>query len=272
MRERGRKLLAKLQKRGFQVQLSLYAGHATDLARQANEGGKRAVIAVGGDGTLCEVIAALPEDVVLAYFPAGSGNNFALNFDLPEDPDAWLKLLDSGPTRAMHFGLCNERPFASVASVGFDALMVQKMPFGLKRRLSKGAYVLEFIPTYLAYNPPRFRVTVDGRDWNDDVLGVIVGRGPHYGGPHRILPECDPADTRLSYLIMEGRNKWLIGKFAVGMLLKNLPQMDGVTCGTASTIVVETQPASSVQLDGDLYGNNPVTFSVELHQRRILAP
>ena len=271
-RHRARRLLERLLARGYDVQLSARAGHATELAKQATRNGKRAVVAVGGDGTLCEVIADLPQEIALAYFPAGSGNNFALNLRLPEDPDEWLTLLDAGPTRPMRFGLCDDRPFASVASVGFDALLVKNIPFGLKQKFHKGAYVLEFLPTYLTYIAPRFRVEVDGKDLGDNILGVIVGRGPYYGGPHKILPDCAPDCPQLTYLVMRGMSKWRIGKFAIGMVTDKLPQMDGVTTGTARSISVQTQPASYVQLDGDLYGTNPVTFSVEPAQRIILAP
>lgn len=271
-RERARVLLSELQIRGHEVQVSITAGHATILAKQAARDGKQCVIAVGGDGTLCEIIRELPPEVCVAYFPAGSGNNFALNHHLPEEPGAWLQLLDSGPTRSMHFGLCNDRPFASVASVGLDALLVRNVPSGLKRRLHKGAYVLKFIPTYFTYRAPRFRVTIDGQMWDDNVLGVIVGRGSNYGGPHPILPECPPGDDKLGYLIMRGRSKWRLGKFGIGMVLNNLPRMQGVTSGLARNIEVETEPSSFVQLDGDLYGTNPVTFSVEPQTRCILAP
>jgi len=271
-RERARCLLRELQNRGYELQVSLSAGHATDLAKQAAMNGQRAVIAIGGDGTLCEIIAELPTEICVAYFPAGSGNNFALNHHLPEEPDEWLQLLDDGPTRSMRFGLCNDRPFASVASVGFDALVVKNVPCGLKKYLHKGAYALEFFPTYLFYSAPRFRVTIDGQSWDDDVLGVIVGRGPNYGGPHPILPECDPGDDKLGYIVMQGRSKWRLGKFGMGMVFNNLPRMKGVTCGLARTVEVETEPASYVQLDGDLFGTNPATFSVEPSQRLILAP
>jgi diacylglycerol kinase (ATP) len=271
-RGRARRLLKELQIRGYDLRASLTAGHATELARQAADEGKRCVIAVGGDGTLCEIIADLPADTILAYYPSGSGNNFALNFHLPEDPQAWLAVFDSGTTRPMRFGLCNERPFASVASVGFDAQLVRNVPGRLKKHLHQGAYVVEFLPTYVAYSSPCFRVTVDGEPWRDGVLGVIVGRGMYYGGPHPILPDCDPGADQLSYIIMEGNSKWRIGKFAVGMVRNTLPEMEGVTTGMARTIHVESEPASYVQLDGDVYGTNPVTFSVDSLTRRILAP
>jgi YegS/Rv2252/BmrU family lipid kinase len=272
IRQRARRLTQRLRTRGYEVAATERAGHGTELAREAARAGRTGIIVIGGDGTLCEIIAELPIETALAYFPAGSGNNFAFNLHLPQEPERWLALLDAHPLRAMHFGLCNGRPFASVASVGFDAQLVRNVPSGLKKRLHKGAYLLEFIPTYFTYRAPRFHLTIDGQPWNGDVLGVIVGRGPHYGGPHPVLPECDPGDDQLGYLVMEGHSKWLLGKFGVGVLFNNLPHMKGVTCGMARTVEVETEPASYVQLDGDLFGTNPVTFSVEPSQRLILAP
>jgi diacylglycerol kinase (ATP) len=272
MRQRARKLTQLLRERGYEVAATECAGHGTELAREAARAGRTGIIVIGGDGTLCEIIAELPVEIALAYFPAGSGNNFALNHHLPEEPDAWLQLLDAHPLRSMRFGLCNDRPFASVASVGFDAQLVRNVPSGLKKRLHKGAYLLEFIPTYFTYRAPRFQLTIDGQAWNDDVLGVIVGRGPNYGGPHPILPECDLGNDQLGYIVMQGRSKWRLGKFGVGVMFNNLPHMKGVTCGLATTVEVETEPASYVQLDGNLFGTNPVTFGVEPKQRRILAP
>ena len=271
-RQRARKLMQLLRERGYEVAATERSGQGTELAREAARAGRTGIIVIGGDGTLCEVIAELPVETALAYFPAGSGNNFGFNLHLPVEPEAWLALLDAHPLRAMRFGLCNGRPFASVASVGFDAQLVRNVPSGLKRRLSKGAYLLEFIPTYFTYSAPRFHVTIDGKLWNDNVLGVIVGRGPNYGGPHPVLPTCDPGDDKLGYIVMEGHSKWRLGKFAVGVLFNNLPHMKGVTCGLARTVEVATEPASYVQLDGDLFGTNPVTFGVEPKQRRILAP
>jgi diacylglycerol kinase (ATP) len=267
-KQRSRRLLRGLEQRGYHT-MNTEDGAAQ--VRTAIEEGAKAVIIIGGDGTMYELINAVPPHIPIAYFPGGTGNMFALNFNLPRQPEAWLHLLEVGTTGVIRFGLCNERPFASVGSVGFDAEVVASTQTQLKRILYNGAYALQFIPTYLTYDAPKFSVTIDGKPWEDDVLGIVVTRGPHYGGPFRILPNSDPYMPRLFYLILGGKSKWSIGKFASAMVLDVLSQMSEIYCGEADTITVDTAPSSYVQLDGDVFGSTPVTFSVEPHDRLILA-
>jgi diacylglycerol kinase family enzyme len=114
-------------------------------------------------------------------------------------------------------------------------------------------------------------VTIDGEPGPDDVLGIIIGRGAHYGGPFRVLQNSDPHRPELAYAILSGKSKWELGKFAVGVLFEALAAMPGAICGRAAEITVEAEPATYVQLDGDAYGGTPVRFTVEESERIILA-
>jgi YegS/Rv2252/BmrU family lipid kinase len=266
-----KKMIALLEQRGYHVTRTERAGHATVLAEDAARAGSEAVIVIGGDGTLYESIARLPEHVRIAYFPGGSANLFALNMNLPQQPESWLQLLESGATVPVRFGLCNDRPWASVASAGFDAQVVAQTGTQLKRVLNQGAYAAQFLASLLTYEAPKFAVSIDGAHVEENVLGVMVSRGIYYGGAYRVFPHHDSHKSQLSYLILSGKFKWPLGKYAVGVLFQTLSTMSGVTSGTAQSIRVETQPPAYVQLDGDLYGTTPVTFSVESCERSVLA-
>lgn len=268
---RARKLVSLLEAKGYRVICPHGALECSRVVTAAVQAGIQAVIIIGGDGTLWEVIAQLPPQVRLAYYPGGTSNLFALNWNIPRSPDTWISLLDSAATKPVRLGLGNGRPFASVASVGFDALVVHRTRSPLKYFLSQGAYALQIFPSYLTYSPPKFTLTVDGKPWDEDVMGIIVGRGQHYGGPFHVFPTADPALPRLAYAILGGKSKWNIGRFAVGMLFEMLSNMHGVSCGMAKEITVETDPPSFVQLDGDPCGSTPVTFAVEEIDRTILA-
>jgi len=268
---RARKLVSLLEARGYRVVCPHGALECSRVVSEAVRAGIQAVIIIGGDGTLWEVIAQLPLNVRLAYYPGGTANLFALNWNIPRSPDMWMGLLQAGTTKSVRLGRGNGRPFASVASVGFDALVVHRTGYPMKQFLSQGAYALQIFPSYLTYTPPRFHILIDGVPWEEDVLGVIVGRGQHYGGPFHVLPLKDPSLPQLTYAILGGKSKWNIGRFAVGMLFETLSKMHGVTCGMATEITVETDPPSFVQLDGDPCGSTPVTFAVEETDRTILA-
>jgi diacylglycerol kinase (ATP) len=269
-RPKAKQLVALLSRRGFHVHHTESPEHATALTSDVLRNDHRAAIVIGGDGTLYEAIALLPPELPLAYFPGGSANLFALNLNLPGQPQAWLDLLEAGATEPIRFGACDNRPFASVASAGFDAHVVARMPAGLKRILNKGAYAMQFFPNLLFYKGPKYKVTVDGKLWEEDCLGVMVGRGFHYGGLYKIFPQADPRGDQLAYAILGGKSKWRVVKFGIGMLMETLPKMEGVTTGLASTIRIEASPEAYVQLDGDLYGTTPVTFSVEGCEREVL--
>ncbi len=268
---RARRLVALLRQRGYKAMSTEHLEQQPVSERQALIEKLKAVIIIGGDGTLYGTIARLPAHVHIAYFPGGSINLFALNWHIPRTPEKWLELLESGLTQRVRLGLCNDRPFASVGSVGFDAMVVHRTGVPMKKLLSQGAYMLEFLPSYFAYNAPRFRVTIDGEPGPEDVLGIIVGRGAYYGGPFRVLRNSDPHRPELAYAILSGKSKWDLGKFAVGMLFETLAAVPGATIGRAAEITVEAEPATYVQLDGDAYGGTPVRFTVEDSERIILA-
>lgn len=118
-----------------------HRGHAAALARAAREDGTDLVVAVGGDGTVNEVVNGLLQDDKgngsdaappapgLAVVPGGSTNVFARNLGLPEDPveatGLLLRAVREGRRRPIGLGLLDERWFTFCAGVGFDADVVR---------------------------------------------------------------------------------------------------------------------------------------------------
>jgi diacylglycerol kinase (ATP) len=268
---RAHRMVKLLKEHGYTISLTQASNHATKLVEEAAKDGKTAAIIIGGDGSLYEGIAKLPPHMPLAYFPGGSVNLFALNLNIPQKPEAWLELLQSESVRSVRFGLCNDRPFASVASVGFDAQVVAETSSQMKRTIHQAAFAVQFVSSLMTYKQASFKVTIDGVPLSEEVSGVIIGRGQHYGGPNKILLPCEPNGTELSYIMLLGKSKWYNGKYAVGMLTETLPKMKDVLTGHANEISIETEPDSCVQLDGDFYGKTPVVFKAEAIEHKVLA-
>ena len=113
-----------------------YRGHAVELARAAAEDGVDLIVALGGDGTVNEVVngiltAGLPEGAArpdLGVVPGGSTNVFARALGLPNDPvEATGVLLDAiheNRRRPVSMGLADDRYFTFTAGYGFDAAVV----------------------------------------------------------------------------------------------------------------------------------------------------
>jgi diacylglycerol kinase family enzyme len=112
-----------------------HRGHATELARTARKDGVELVLALGGDGTVNEVVNGLladpdlPPPPDLAVVPGGSTNVFARNLGIPDDPvEATGLLLDavrSRRRRPVGLGQLDDRWFTFCAGVGFDADVVR---------------------------------------------------------------------------------------------------------------------------------------------------
>ncbi len=119
-------------------------GHAAALACRAMRDGTDAVVALGGDGTVNEVVNGLLTDGVhpgvpaLGVVPAGSTNVFARALGLPNDPieatGVLLEGLRTGNRRAVSLGVLDDRWFVFAAGIGFDAAIVA----GVERQRGKG--------------------------------------------------------------------------------------------------------------------------------------
>ena len=89
----------------FSESFTEYVGHATELAREAIRGGFRKILAVGGDGTIHEILNGVmtqdevpSSEITLAIVPVGSGNDWARLYDLPKESAAAVDLLTGGRT------------------------------------------------------------------------------------------------------------------------------------------------------------------------------
>ena len=119
-----------------EVALTEHRGHAVELAREARWDGMDAVVALGGDGTVNEVVngllaAGVPGAPALGVVPGGSTNVFARAVGLPGDPMAAagqiLDALRAGRRRRIGLGRADERWFTFCAGLGLDAEVVHEV-------------------------------------------------------------------------------------------------------------------------------------------------
>ena len=117
-------ICSRLEKSGYKVAYTEYAGHAEFIARQASE---HTIVAVGGDGTVNEVARGiLGSDKVLGIIPCGSGDGLALHLGISRNYRTALKTIMAGKTVPMDAATVNGRPFFSVCGTGFDAIVSER--------------------------------------------------------------------------------------------------------------------------------------------------
>ncbi len=187
---------------GFSARLALTEGpgHATLLVRDAPE---ERVVAVGGDGTVHEVLKGLRPDQVLGVVPVGSGNDFARMLGV--HALGWRAALERALTaapRAVDLGYVDDEPFGASLGLGFDA--------GVARQALTAPPLLRGMPRYLYaifaelrhLRLPELRLSAGGELlYQGPSLLAAVMNGPTYGGGFPIAPMADPADGQLEAIV-----------------------------------------------------------------------
>jgi diacylglycerol kinase family enzyme len=163
-----------------------HRGHAVELAQQARCDGLDLVIAVGGDGTVNEVVNGLLDDTVrptvpdLAILPGGRTNVLARNLGIPEDPvEATGLLLDAvraGRRRPLGLGRLDERWFTFCAGVGFDADVIRAVEEhrARGRRSTLPLYARTAVRRFFAQEDRRHGPITLERDGADPVPGIAL--------------------------------------------------------------------------------------------------
>jgi diacylglycerol kinase family enzyme len=271
-RRRAERLVDQLAARGYPVHDTQGPGHAEDLARDLAAAGAAGLILVGGDGTLFEALPGIPAHLPFTQFPTGTVNLLARGAGLPRKAADFLAMLDQGRLRPLALPRCNGRPFHSVASCGYDSVVVSEVNPRLKRWIQEGAYAWRAFSGYWRYQPPAMRVWLDGVEVGGPLLGVLMGNVPYFGGPQVIFPAADLSRPDLEVVLLEGPARRRLWKYVFGMLVGSLPRMGGAVYRTCATVRIETDPPLAVELDGDGYGHSPVTIDFDPEPRRLLVP
>lgn len=157
------------------------------------------VVAVGGDGTVNEVVAGLAnkEKRILGIMPVGTGNDFSRNLNIPSDPGQALDLILKGNTNGVEVGESNGHHFLNISSVGFDVEVLVNID--RIRKVVKGniGYILSVIYTLMNFKKKLMTLEIDGRTYNRNLLLLAVGKGKYYGGGMMILPNAKLYDDYL---------------------------------------------------------------------------
>jgi diacylglycerol kinase (ATP) len=172
--------------------------------------GARALVAVGGDGTVHLAVQAVAgREVAFGVVPAGTGNDFATQLGVPSDPvaaaDAVAGAIAEDRTRPVDLALVTggsgERVwFCAVLGAGFDAIVNERAN---RMRYPRGPqrYNLALAGELMRLAPRRYRMTLDGEVHEFDSVLVAVGNTASYGGGYRIVPAADPTDGLLDVVV-----------------------------------------------------------------------
>jgi diacylglycerol kinase (ATP) len=249
-------------------------GEASELARQAAAEGLDLVLALGGDGTVNEVVNGLAgTPTALGVIPMGSGNVWAREQGLPTEPEEAARVLVHGQIRPVDLGLAGTRYFLLMASVGFDAAITQSLSREAKQALWPLGYIVKGITEAIDFAGEEAQITLDDRQVVSEMVLAVIGNTRLYGGFAQITPHASIDDGLLDVCVLYGRGGLpLISAFALVSLFQRPDLITGMDSYRAREVTISTQTPLFVQADGDPIGTTPMTFKAVPRGLRVLVP
>lgn len=251
--------------------------HATSLAREAVEEGYDMVVAVGGDGTVNEVVNGLMSpgsekaDAVLGVVIAGRGSDLARTIGIPADYAEACARLTGDRTMTVDLGLVEfsqegerrERYFVNVGGGGFDgevAVRANRAPDFMGGTIP---YLSSLVTTLITYRNKAIELILDEREPMQMVVNsVIVANCQYAGGGMRVAPDADPSDGLFDVIVIGDVDKieflMTVPKVYDGTHITH-PQVDTYR---AKRVELRSEEPLLLQVEGEVCGQTPLTFSI----------
>jgi len=248
-------------------------GHGETLARQALHDGRRHILAVGGDGSVNEIVHGImtagladTREVTLAVAPTGTGNDWARSLGIGRNPNEIVRALVTGRTMlhdvgAIDFPASGERRwFINVAGAGYDAWVTERVPRPVP---SAFTYLRIALAGLVRYRSPLFRITADRAQVEGRLLLAFVANARYCGNRMNVAPTASLDDGLLDVLAVRELSLLAVlpklGKLYGGRILGD----PAVRHLRAATVRIETDPPVAVQADGQIVGPTPAVFSLQ---------
>jgi YegS/Rv2252/BmrU family lipid kinase len=249
-------------------------GDAERLARMA-AGKDRIVVAAGGDGTIAEVASGLDgTSALLGILPLGTANVFALELAVPLSPKEAARALLMGRSMSVYPGILKrgsspDRLFIQMVGVGLDAVVVHRLPPGLKRAFGKTAYVMQTLRDLTRHSFDSFKVKIDGNQ--SEPSGLVVTKGRFYAGRFQIAPNATPRETDFHVVSLYQHHFLDALKHAAALGLGKLPALSSISLQRGQEIEVYGADLP-VQADGDAAGALPIRITPSVRPLRVVVP
>lgn len=266
-------LAARLAARGVacEVHFTKCAGDAAERARAAALEPWDGLIAIGGDGTVNEVLNGMPDPSrPLGMLPVGTANVLASEHALPRDPEAAAAMLAHGRVRELPIAICRERRFLLFAGAGLDGDVVHRVAARRSGTLGKHKYFVPIVQTLWHWRLPSLRVTLADGEVFEDVSTLLVSCVQHYGGALRLPIARDTGHHDLHVLLFRDRSRTAFLRHGWRGLWGRMRADRGLLVRRSSKIEVEGTTA--LQIDGDPAGTTPATFELLPIRARLFVP
>jgi len=281
--DKARRFRRHLDDIGVQSTLKLTTGPGDGrrCAAEAVREGFEVIVAAGGDGTVNEVVNGLGdapdgfERACLGVLPLGTVNVFARELMIPlKLGEAWKVIIEARQARIdlprVEWGDPGSRQtryFAQLAGAGLDARAIELVQWELKKKIGPLAYVLAGLQA-LRGTASRISAVADGQSASGGL--VLIGNGRLYGGTFRVFPKAELRDGLLEVCVFPVVSWGILARCAGPLLLRGCLPASVANVFQARSLTLTSPDRTPLEVDGELLGHLPATFSTTPTRLRVI--
>lgn len=275
----------------FEPRMTSATGDATRLAREALREGFTRVVAVGGDGTLNEVVNGffdpqstepINPQAVLGMLPSGTGGDFRKSVGIPHGHAAASALLARGDVRVVDLGRIDyhgggapaPRWFINIADCGIGGDVVRRVNASRKARGGTVTFLYHSLAALATFGSRMVRVEIDDERFEGPLQNVVVANGGYFGGGMRIAPDARLDDGQFDVVLCAdlGLRSSLLG--LPGLYKGRHVGRRGITIrrGRVVTVTPLEQRPVLFDVEGEQVGRAPATLTCLAGAIRLCAP
>ncbi len=258
-----------------EVQFTERRGHATFIASEAR--GVDVIAAVGGDGTLNEIVnGILGRDIVVSVIPTGTANDFVKSAGLHRDYIVASQNISQENVKSVDVGSLTydsgKRYFIGVAGMGFDGLVSKTTSKVDKPKVGTLPYILGVLKHLADYKSKEVSLTVDDIILSQKVMFVDVANGKYVGAGMAVAPHAEVDDGLFDVIVFGDLGK-----------IESLIKMPTLYTGThlrnpkvrffrGRHVELSSEEPLSIHVEGEYIGQTPATFDILEKALKVCAP
>ena len=234
----------------YEIAITQYAGHASEIATKAKDDGVDVVVAVGGDGTVNEVARAIVHsNTALGIIPCGSGNGLARHLLLPLNVRKAIDVINRNEVRQLDYGIINDYPFFCTCGMGFDAFVSMKFAEAGKR--GPITFVENVLREGLKYKPETYTIEDDNGTLQYKAFLISCANASQYGNNAYIAPQASMSDGLMDVIIMEPFDVFEAPQISIEMFSKTLDKNSKIKTFRTRHLHIHRDKPGVILYDGD---------------------
>ncbi len=231
-----------------------YKAHGTEIAAELTKEDGVNVIALGGDGTVHDVLNGIRnvETCNFGIIPLGTGNDFAASAKIPYNVKEAVQLILKGETKPTDYLTVGGKRCMNVGGIGIDVDVLVRCAKGKRR--GKLKYLKSLIISFFKFNGYDLTIECEGETIEKKVLMVAACNGRQFGGGIRVCPVAELDDGKMDVMVVDCfKSKWQILRAFIQLLQGKIMGYPHKRHFHTDGVIITPKQPCTIQLDGELY-------------------